>query len=213
MSDERISVFLADDHQMVRECLAAMLSREGDLHVVGECGDGLTALEQIQQVEPDVAVLDIRMPGLNGIDLCRELKRKVKGTSLLLLTMYDDVEFIARALRSGATGYLMKEAGSECLIQAIRTVARGELYLGPGIPQGVLDRIHSGDGDLYERLSTRERQVLQIIAEGNTNRKVAEVLGLSVKTIDTHRMRIMKKLDIHDQVSLVKFAVRKGLVE
>jgi len=198
---------------MVRECLAAMLSREDDLQIVGECSDGLTALEQIQRVMPDVAVLDIRMPGMNGIGLCRELKRKAKKTHLLLLTMYDDVEFIARALRSGATGYLMKEAGSECLIQAIRTVARGELYLSPGIPQSVLDRIHSGDGDLYERLSTRERQVLQIIAEGNTNRKVAEVLGLSVKTIDTHRMRIMKKLDIHDQISLVKFAVRKGLVE
>ena len=213
MSDDCISVFLADDHQMVRECLAATLSREDDLQIVGECSDGPTALENIQEVKPDVAVLDIRMPGMNGIDLCRELKRKAKGTHLLLLTMYDDVEFIARALRNGATGYLMKEAGSECLIQAVRTVARGELYLGPGIPQGVLDRISSGDGDLYERLSTRERQVLQLIAESNTNRKVAEVLGLSVKTIDTHRMRIMKKLDIHDQVSLVKFAVRKGLVE
>jgi DNA-binding NarL/FixJ family response regulator len=157
-------------------------------------------------------VLDISMPGLNGLDICRELKRKVKGTAVLILTMHDAEEFIADSLRHGASGYLLKESAADELTEAVRRVARGELYLGSGIPQSVLQRVGRGDDDPYERLSTRERQVLQMIAEGKTNREIAESLGLAVKTIDTHRTRLMRRLNIHNRTSLVKFALRKGVV-
>ncbi len=211
MSDNVISIFLADDHTMVREGLAALVSKEPDFNVVGQCGEGLEALGQILQVSPDVVVLDIMMPGLNGLDICRELTKKAKRISVLILSMYEDEQFIARALEYGASGYLLKESAAQQLADAIRAVSRGELFLGPGIPRTVLDHMNEG-GDPYETLTTRERQVLQCVAEGKTNRQIAEQLGLAVKTIDTHRMRLMRKLNIHDQTNLVKFAVRRGLV-
>jgi len=212
MNDQIITVFLADDHAMVREGLAALLSRDPAIRVVGQCGDGLQVVNQVQQAHPNVVVLDISMPGLNGLDICRELKRKVKGTAVLILTMHDAEEFIADSLRHGASGYLLKESAADELTEAVRRVARGELYLGSGIPQSVLQRVGRGDDDPYERLSTRERQVLQMIAEGKTNREIAESLGLAVKTIDTHRTRLMRRLNIHNRTSLVKFALRKGVV-
>lgn len=211
MSDNVISIFLADDHTMVREGLAALVSKEPDFRVVGQCGEGLEVLRQILQVSPDVVVLDIMMPGLNGLDICRELTKKTKRVSVLILSMYEDEQFIARALEYGASGYLLKESAAQQLADAIRAVSRGELFLGPGIPRTVLDHMKEG-GDPYETLTTRERQVLQCVAEGKTNRQIAEQLGLAVKTIDTHRMRLMRKLNIHDQTNLVKFAVRRGLV-
>ena len=209
---EPITVFFAEDHAMVREGLAAMVEREGGFRIVGQCGDGLKVLEQVRACQPDVVVVDIGMPGLNGLDICREITRKVRKSAVLILTIQDGEQFVARALEYGAGGYLLKEAAANQLIEAIRAVARGELYLGPGIPRRVLDRIHSGAGDPYEQLTPRERQVLQLIAEGKTNRQVAEELGLAIKTVDTHRMRLMRKLDIHDQTTLVKFAVSRGIV-
>ena len=211
MSGNAISIFLADDHTMVREGLAALVSKEPDFNVVGQCGEGLEVLSQILQMCPDVVVLDIMMPGLNGLDICRELTKKAKRVSVLILSMYEDEQFIARALEYGASGYLLKESAAQQLADAIRAVSRGELFLGPGIPRTVLDHMTEG-GDPYETLTTRERQVLQCVAEGKTNRQIAEQLGLAVKTIDTHRMRLMRKLNIHDQTNLVKFAVRRGLV-
>ena len=211
MSDNAISIFLADDHTMVREGLAALVSKEPDFSVVGQCGEGLEVLRQILQVSPDVVVLDIMMPGLNGLDICRELTKKAKRVSVLILSMYEDEQFIARALEYGASGYLLKESAAQQLADAIRAVSRGELFLGPGIPRTVLDHMTEG-GDPYETLTTRERQVLQCVAEGKTNRQIAEQLGLAVKTIDTHRMWLMRKLNIHDQTNLVKFAVQRGLV-
>jgi DNA-binding NarL/FixJ family response regulator len=212
MADKPITIFLADDHAMVREGLAALVGREADFHIVGQCGEGLKVVEQVMACCPDVLVLDIMMPGLNGLDICRELTRKTKGLAVLILSMYEDEQFIARALEYGASGYVLKESAALQLAEAIRAVARGELFLGPGIPRTVLDHLADGSGDPYESLTTRERQVLQCVAEGKTNRQVAEELGLAVKTIDTHRMRLMRKLNIHDQTSLVKFAVRRGLV-
>ncbi len=210
MSDRAITVYLADDHVMVREGLASLLAQDADLRVVGQCGEGLKVVEEVLDLQPDVLVLDIMMPGLNGLDICRELGRKIKSTAILILTMYDDEQFIARALDYGASGYLLKEAAGEQLAAAIRAVARGELYLGPGIPKTAMNRM--GQGDRYERLTTRERQVLQLIAEGRTNRQIAEALDLAVKTVDTHRSHLMRKLGIHDQTTLVKFAIRRGIV-
>jgi len=167
--------------------------------------------EEAARVCPDVIVLDIMMPGLNGLDICRELTRKTKSIGVLMLSMCEDEQFIAKALEYGASGYLLKGAAAQQLVDAIRAVARGELFLGPGIPRSVLDYM-TDNGDPYDTLTTRERQVLQAVAEGRTNRQIAEQLGLAVKTVDTHRMRLMRKLGIHDQTNLVKFAVRRGLI-
>lgn len=212
MNEHSIGVFLADDHAMVREGLAALLGREDGLHVVGQCGDGLEVTRLVGQTGPDVVVLDIMMPGLNGLEICRVLKRKNKNLPVLILTMYDDEQFISRALEYGATGFLAKETASVKLGDAIRTVVGGGVYLDPNIQENVLERIkHSVNGS-YNRLTTRERQVLQGIAEGKTNRQTAEDLDLAVKTVDSHRHNLMQKLNIHDQTGLVKYALRMGLV-
>jgi DNA-binding NarL/FixJ family response regulator len=208
-----IGVFLTDDHTVVRQALAEMISREPEFKVVGQCGDGLRVAEQVQAAKPDVLVLDITMPGLNGLDICRDLTRRMRNLAVLILSMHDDEEFVVRAMENGALGYLTKEADDSQFIEALRRVARGELYLAPGISMGVLNRLgQGGSDDPYEQLTTRERQVLQLIAEGRTNREVAESLELSVKTVDTHRTRMMRKLNIHDQTSLIKYALRKGII-
>lgn len=212
MNESTIKVFLADDHAMVREGLAAVAGRDPRIHVVGQCGDGLKVLDAVAQAQPDVVVLDIAMPGLNGLDICRELSRKAKKIAVLILTMHDDEQFIARSLEYGASGYLLKESAADQLAEAIKAVARGELFLGPGIPRTVLQHIGHVSDDSYENLTTRERQVLQLIAEGRTNRQISLELSLAVKTIDTHRARLMRKLGIHDQTTLVKYALRKGIV-
>ncbi|HUT01913.1 MAG TPA: response regulator transcription factor [Phycisphaerae bacterium] len=212
MATEEIKVFLADDHTVVRQALAEMIAREPDFAVVGQCGEGLQVIPQVLETKPDVLILDIAMPGLNGLDVCRQVTRKVKSLAVLVLSMYDDEEFIARALENGACGYLMKEADHDQLLNALRAVSRGELYLAQGISRTILQRLGGGGEDPYESLTMRERQVFQLIAEGKTNREVAKALGLAIKTVDTHRTRLMRKLDIHDRTALVKYALRKGIV-
>jgi len=212
MTLNKISVFLVDDHAMVREGLAALLADDADIEIVGQCGDGLRVVDEVLALQPSVVVLDINLPGLNGLDICRDLTRKAKHCAVLMLTMYEDEQFVARALEHGASGYLLKDAAAEQLSEAVRAVSRGELYLGPGISRGALQRIGREEGDPYKHLTTRERQVLQLIAEGLTNRQIAEKLDVAIKTIDTHRSRLMRKLSIHDQTTLVKYALRKGIV-
>ncbi len=207
-----IGVFLTDDHTVVRQALAEMIGRQPEFKVVGQCGDGLRVAEQVQATKPDVLVLDITMPGLNGLDICRDLTRRMRNLAILILSMHDDEEFVVRAMENGALGYLTKEADNSQFIEALRTVSRGELYLAPGLSRGVLQRLGRGGEDPYEQLTTRERQVLQLIAESKTNHEVADALGISVKTVDTHRARLMRKLDIHDQTTLVKYALRKGVI-
>lgn len=207
-----IGVFLTDDHTVVRQALAEMIGRQPEFKVVGQCGDGLRVAEQVQATKPDVLVLDITMPGLNGLDICRDLTRRMRNLAILILSMHDDEEFVVRAMENGTLGYLTKEADNSQFIEALRTVSRGELYLAPGLSRGVLQRLGRGGEDPYEQLTTRERQVLQLIAESKTNHEVADALGISVKTVDTHRARLMRKLDIHDQTTLVKYALRKGVI-
>ena len=211
---DTIRVFLADDHTLVREGIAALIANTPDIEVVGECGDGLSVLNEVLKVEPNVVILDLSLPGLNGLEVCRQLTRKVKRAAVLVLTMHADEEFIVRALENGASGYLLKEAASDQLAEAVRTVTRGDLFLGPGVPRSVLSRLTAGrEEDPYDDLTPRERQVLQLIAEGKTNRAIAETLELAVKTVDTHRAHLMKKLNIHDQTTLVKYAIRRGIVQ
>jgi DNA-binding NarL/FixJ family response regulator len=172
----------------------------------------LRVFEQVQEWRPDVVVLDITMPGLNGLDVCREIRNRLRDVKVLILSMHDDEEFIARALQNGASGYLFKDGAAKQLREAVRTIAGGGVYLGLGVPGSVLQQLNGRAQDAYETLTTRERQVLQLIAEGRTSRKIAEELSLAVKTVDTHRSRLMQKLHIHDQTSLVKYALRKGIV-
>jgi len=214
MTDDRqpIGVFLTDDHTMVRQALAEMISKEPEFKAVGQCGDGLQVIEQVLAVQPDILVLDIGMNGLNGLDICRDITRRLSKLAVLILSMHDDEEFVARALENGASGYLTKDADNDQLIEALRAVSRGQMYLAPGLGKDVLAHIGRGRNDPYESLTTRERQVLQLIAEGKTNRETAESLHLAVKTVDTHRTRLMRKLDIHDQTTLVKYALRKGII-
>jgi DNA-binding NarL/FixJ family response regulator len=208
---DAIRVLLVDDHTLVRQGLAALVGAQPDIQVVGECGDGTAVLALAEQCRPDVVVLDIALPGMNGLDVCRKLLRQHPRLGVLMLSMYVDSEYVTRALRCGARGYVLKEAAAEQLIQAVRTVAAGQRYLDMGIRQAIEPQAGDASDDPSIRLTPRERQVLQLIAEGASNRIVAERLGLSIKTVDTHRSRLMKKLGIHDQTRLVKYAIRKGL--
>ena len=211
--NEPISIFLADDHTLVREGLAALIAKVADMQVVGQCGDGLTVVDEVLAVLPRVVLLDLTMPGLNGLDICRQLVKKAKNSAVLVLTMHADEEFIVQALQNGASGYLLKEAAADQLAEAVRTVARGDLYLGTGVPKTVLNRLVKGrDSDPYNLLTPREREVLHMIAEGKTSRNIAEKTGISVKTVETHRANLMKKLKIHGQTALVKYALRRGIV-
>lgn len=212
MARHTVRVFLADDHAVVREGLAALVGKTDEFEVVGRCGDGLKVIEQVLAAQPDVVVLDIGMPGFNGVDMCRELARKAGHIRVLVLSMHADEQFVVRSLSYGAIGYMLKESAGEELVGALRIVAAGGRYLDPRIPPKVLLRLNRTDADPYEMLTTRERQVLQLVAESKTNRRIAEELHLSVKTVDTHRMRLMRKLGIHDQTTLVKFAVSRGIV-
>ena len=212
MNAGTIDVLLVDDHQMVLEGLAALVSRDPRMRVVGQCGESMKVLEEARRLSPDVIVLDIDMPELNGLDLCRDLRKKLKETAILMVTMYDEKEFLVRAIDNGASGFVGKEAPGEELLQAIRTVAHGKMYLPGGIGRDFLDRIRGAQDDPFERLTARERQVFQMIAEGQTSRKIAGKLSLAVKTVGAHRTRLMRKLDIHNVEALVKLALRRGVV-
>ena len=202
------TIFMADDHVMVRQALASVVEAAPEFRIVGQCADGLKVVQQVRQLKPDVVVLDITMPGLNGLDVCRELRRKVPKSAVLMLTIHDDEQFIARASEYGASGYLLKDAAAEKLLEALRAVASGQKYY----PKGLNWRPGDQAEDRYDQLSTRERQVLQLVAEGKTNPEIADILGLAVKTVDAHRWHLMGKLDIHDRTALVKFAIRRGII-
>jgi len=211
---DKIRVFLADDHELVRTCIGLLIDREGDMAVVGECGNGLNVVAAVIEFRPQVVVLDLMMPGLSGLDACLQLQKRVSDVGVLVLTMVADEDIIVRALENGASGYLLKESVPRRLAEAVRTVARDELYLGPGVPRTVLSRLATDRrGDPYDSLTLREREVLQLIAEGNTSRQVAGMLGLATKTVDTHRARLMRKLRIHDQTALVKYALKRGAIQ
>ncbi len=214
MTGDVIRLFLIDDHALVRQGISMLLSQHPGLEVVGEADDGQDVAARVAAAEADVVVRDLALPGAHGLDVCRQIVRTLEGVAVLVLTMHGEEEYVAEALRSGARGYLLKGAPAEQLAQAVRSVAAGQTYLGPGISPEILERIDRRDGDdPYLLLTQRERQVLRLIAQGKSNRRIAQSLRLSVKTVDTHRWRMMRKLNIHDQTSLVKYALRKGLAD
>ncbi len=215
-----IRVFLADDHILVRAGFHALLASFEGIQVIGEAGDGQEALRLIKAHRPDVALLDIAMPGLNGLEVAARVSKSCPNVAVLIISMHTNEEYVAQALQAGAAGYLVKNAAPSELEVAIRSAARGETYLSPAVSTRViaeyLRRVGDGKGDQLtkstEILTARQREILQLIAEGHTNKEIAKLLELSVKTVETHRMQLMDRLDIHDIPGLVRYAIRIGLV-
>ena len=207
-----LHILLADDHLIVRQGLKVLLEREG-FNVVGEASDGREAVRLAQELCPDIALLDLTMPLLNGIDAGRAMIQASPKTKIVLLTMHTEDHYVLEALRAGIKGYILKTKAAEELVEAIQEVSRGKLYLTPGVSEAVVQAYLAKTELPPEPLSPREREVLQLVAEGKTTKEVAVVLGISVKTAESHRTRIMEKLDIHETASLVRYAIRRGLVQ
>lgn len=212
-----IRVFLVDDHALMREGLRAMLERRPTLTVVGEAGNGHEALRLVGDAAPDVVLMDIAMPGLNGLEVTRRLHATMPHVRILALSMYDDQEYASGVLRAGASGYILKDAVSSQLADAIEALARGEGYLCPIIAKKLVDHwVRGPEGvELGEpgELSAREREVLQLVVEGSGNKETAERLGISPKTVEVHRARIASKLGIPDLPGLVRYAIRRGIIK
>jgi len=205
-------VTLADDHALIRQGLKALLEKQG-FQVVCEASNGQEALRLVEKTQPDVAIVDISMPVLNGVDTARELKKSAPKTKVILLTQHDEDQYVTEALRAGVKGYVLKSQAAEDLVHAIQEVCRGSVYLSPNISRTVVDAYLSKTYLSADPLSGRERQVLQLVSEGKSTKDVAVHLGISVKTAESHRSRLMKKLDIHETASLVRYAIRRGLIQ
>jgi two-component system, NarL family, response regulator NreC len=210
---KRIRILLADDHAVVRQGFRMILAAQPDMEIVGEAGNGREALELAGSLKPDVVVMDVAMPELNGIEATRRLAEFAPHARVIALSMHKDSVYVREILRAGARGYLLKESGAGDLVTAIRAVASGEGYLSPAVSDAVLDDYRRHVTNPIDLLSSREREVLQMLAEGKTNKEIAAILNLSVYTVDAHRGRIMDKLNLHSINDLVRFAVRNGLIE
>ena len=207
-----MTVVLADDHQMFRESLCALLQREG-FDVVGQAADGREAARLVRKLNPKVAVLDLGMPVRNGLDAAREIHRYSRGTATILLTMFEEDAYVLESLQAGVRGYVLKAQAACDLVQAIGEVERGKVYLSPGISRAVVDAALQTKPAAEDPLSERERHMLQLIAEGHSTKDAAEILGVSFKTAESHRTRIMQKLGMHNTAKLVRYAIRRGLIQ
>jgi len=205
-------VLLADDHAIVRQSLKVLLEDE-DCVVVGEASDGAEAVRLAGKLFPQIAILDIGMPIMNGIEAAREILRISPRTNVILLSMLSDDHYVARALQAGVSGYVLKTGAAFNLIQALREVTAGNVYFSPEISRAVVQRMRNPGNSDDDILSPRESQILQLIAEGLTTKEVAEKVGISPKTVESHRARVMQKLNVHETASLVRYAVRRGLIQ
>jgi DNA-binding NarL/FixJ family response regulator len=212
----QISVMLADDHQVVLEGLKALIAAEPDLKVVGEANDGLAVLPLVEQIGPEVLVLDLMMPGMNGLEVTRQLHTRAPQVRIVVLSMHENEAYVVEALRNGATGYVLKHAPGQELISAIRSVHGGKRYLSAPLSDEQLSRFEqsmSGKAvDPYDTLSARERQVLQLAAEGLTNAAIGDKLEIGKRTVETHRANLIRKLGLKSQAELVRYAIRRGLI-
>jgi len=212
----KIRVLLADDHAILREGVKALLALCDDLEVVGEAVDGQGAIEATRSLDPDVVIMDIAMPGLGGLEATLEIKKQGLRAKILVLSQYDDREYVRRLLKAGVSGYLLKKSAGAELPNAIRAVHRGGLVLDPEVARTAMEdtgpAAPGGGEDPYESLTDREKQVLKLVAEGLANKEVADVLGISVKTAMSHREKVMEKLGLHNRTELVRFALRRGVI-
>jgi two-component system, NarL family, response regulator NreC len=217
MHSSATTIILADDHRIVRQGLHALLKAESDFDVIGEADDGLEALELVKNLNPDVAVLDLMMPGLNGLETARQINKQYPQTKTVILSMYDDEGFVLEALSNGVSAYVLKDAGSAELIRAVRDVRNGHRYLSSPLADRTIEVYEqmtkaAGTMDKYETLTPREREVLQLCAEGRPNSEIASQLGISAGTAKTHRSNIMNKLGIDTEANLTRYAIKRGLV-
>jgi two-component system, NarL family, response regulator NreC len=210
------TIVLADDHHIVRQGLRALLEAESDLKVIGEAGDGLEAVRHVETLNPGVLVLDLMMPGLNGLDVLRKLKKRSPQTQIVILSMYANEAYVLEALSNGASAYVLKDSSSADLVQAVREAAAGRRYLSPPLSARAIEayqeKAKAATLDPYQTLTSREREVLHLAAEGLTNNEIASRLGISSRTAETHRSNLMHKLDLHTQADLIRFALRRGII-
>jgi DNA-binding NarL/FixJ family response regulator len=212
-----IRVIVADDHHLVRQGIRALLEKTDGIEVVGEAADGQEAVELVERLVPDVLVMDVAMPRLSGNQAIGRVRALRVATQVVILSMYSDETLVRQALRNGARGYLLKRSVTEELLLAIRAASRGEIYLSPAISRSIVADLltlqtDAGASSPFERLTSREREVLQLISEGHTNKAIALVLQVSVKTVEKHRANLMSKLDVHDLAGLIRVAIKHGLV-
>ena len=209
-------VLLADDHAVLRDGLRMVLDAQPGISVVGEAEDGRQALEMVEQLQPDVVVMDIAMPNLNGLEATRQIKRRFPRTQVVILTMHENQQYLTQIVKVGAVGCVLKRAAGTELVAAVRAAAQGESYFSPAIASMILEdyraRLRYEGKDPQELLTEREREILQLVAEGRTNQEIADLLTLSIKTVQTHRAHIMEKIDAHDRTDLVKYAIRMGMI-
>ena len=212
-----IRILLVDDHAILRDGIRSLLEKDPQLKVVGEAGDGRAAIEMTRQLQPDIVLMDVAMPLLNGLEATAQIKQSHPKSKVLILSMYDYESYIRQALAAGAAGYMLKDANSQELIDAIHCVHQGEAVLSPAITRLVIeDYLRWGEirpAETTNGLTGREREVLQLIAEGYTNKEIADILCIAVKTVQAHRANLMEKLDLHSKGDLIKYAIRKKIIE
>lgn len=215
---DKIRVLLAEDHTIVRQGLRSILHGQEGIHIVGEAEDGREAVDLVQQLQPDIVLMDLSMPLLSGLEATRQIKSQVPQVQVLVLTVHDDEEYIFQILQAGASGYLLKQSAVGELVAAIQAVSRGDSYLSPAISKKIVDEYvrqaqTQGQMDPYEQLTDREREVLHLIAEGYSTQEIADLLFISPKTVRGHRASLTEKLDIHSTADLTRYAIRKGIVD
>lgn len=215
---DNIKVLLAEDHTIVRKGLRSLLDKESGIKVIGEAEDGRDAIKKTEALQPDVVVMDIAMPGLNGLEATRQIKKRFPGMKIIILTVHANEEYVLQTLRAGASGYLVKKAAPADLIKAIQVVYKGDSYLSPSISRTVIDEYirqaetKSEREIIYGKLTNREREVFQLIIEGHKNREIANLLHVCIKTVETHKAHIMDKLNVHSTAEIIRYAMDKDLI-
>jgi DNA-binding NarL/FixJ family response regulator len=211
-----VSIFLADDHQVVRQGLRSLLEAQPNFTVLGEADDGLDAITQVEKLQPNILLLDLMLPGLNGLEVARQCQQRVPKTRVIILSMHSDESYVLQALRNGAAGYVLKQSSAATVIQAVNEVHQGRRFLSPSLSdravEAYMQKVEPTTFDLYDTLTAREREVLQLAAEGYSNAEIAERLFISCRTVETHRANMMRKLDLRSQTDLIRYALRKGIL-
>ena len=210
---DKIKILVVDDHAIMRDGIRALLSLHDDIEIVGEASEGKEAIGKAQELAPDVIVMDIAMPGMDGLEATRRIRKRSPVVKVIVLTQYDNKEYVLSVIKAGAAGYVPKRALGSELVSAIRAVHRGDSFLYPSAAAALIEGYRQqAEAEPYDRLTEREREILKLIAEGHTSRKIADMLFISLKTVVGHRAKIMEKLDLHNRTELIKYAIRKGLV-